>query len=232
MVRETESGNNGGSFRKLGYWFINVKIRIALIICAAVVLLVVLYFIFTGFRNELSFITAVIGGAAIVHSAYYVGITAQTAAKQLEITAEIATEQRNSIAVLTKKHKALDFIRDAQTHEMVTLRRLIEEKVDTKIEGVDELYDKIRSDIKLLSAIGTCFGFWEDMSIAIQNDAVDEKIIYDSLSFILPYHFRKLGFFIEKERNFYEDDTLYVEMEKLVHAWSQKQSLLTGKPFD
>ncbi len=231
MAWERKNRNNKGEFGKLEYLFINVKIRIAIIICLAVVVLFILYLVFPHFRNELSFVTAVIGGAAVVYSAYYVGVTAKTAAKQLAITAETATEQINSIAVLRKKEKSLDLIRDVQTHQMVTLRRLIESEVDTKKEGVDELYHKIRTKSELLGAIGACFGCWEDTSIAIQSDVVDEKILYDSLSFILPYHFRELGFFIEKERDFYSDKTLWVEMEKLAHAWSQGLSLLTGKAF-
>jgi len=181
MAQERNSGNNDSRINRIGYLLINIRIRIAIIIYVAALALILFYLFFPGCRSEFSFITAVIGGASLLYSAYYVGVTAETAVKQLDITTRTAAEQINYMTVLAKKQKALDLMRDVQAAEMVTLRRLIEREVDTQKLGAKELYEKIRNDRDLLVAVGTCFGFWEDISIAIQHDTVDEKILYDSL---------------------------------------------------
>jgi len=232
MASEKENENNEEKHnRKIGTLI--VKIQVAILICVLAAVLILLYLILPRFRTELSFVTAVIGASAVVCSAYYAALAVRMAVKQLETTITIASKEMAGAAELTKKQKSCDLLRDLHTEHMVKLRRFIERELDVEHKGNEELYNDIRADenMDLLIALGTCFGFWEDISIGIQNEAMDEKILYDSLSFILPNHFQKLRFFINGERSFYKDGTIYIEMQKLALAWSQQKSLLTGKPW-
>ncbi len=68
-------------------------------------------------------------------------------------------------------------------------------------------------------------GFLEDASIAVQEDYVDEIVLYKSLANIVSRNWSDLRGYIEQYRQKSGDQTLWIEFEKLHNSWKLGQKL-------
>ena len=94
-----------------------------------------------------------------------------------------------------------------------------------------DLYSKIIDNSQLMNAVTVVLGIFEDTSVAIQSDYVDEDIIHQSLSFMIPWNYNALRPFIEHTRTIKGNECLYRDLETLVHSWTSGKRLSDGNPF-
>jgi len=163
------------------------------------------------YRNELRFLTALLGGAAMVYAGYYAGAT---------LRINLARD---------KQHRGSEILQSLNNIDMASIRVFIEKEIDTKEISQQDLYDKILNNREVLSRITVILGFFEYVSIAIQEDYADEVFLYKSLGFLVPWTFYSLNSYIKEERTRLDESALYIELEKLADAWKKKTSLITGK---
>ncbi|MCK4735072.1 MAG: DUF4760 domain-containing protein [Methanophagales archaeon] len=187
------------------------KVTVAICLVLAVILLFTLFIILPDYRNELRFLTALLGGAAMVYAGYYAGAT---------LRINLARD---------KQHRGSEIIQSLNNIDMASIRVFIEKEINTKEISQQDLYDKILNDPVVLSRITVILGFFEYVSIAIQEDYADEVFLYKSLGFLVPWTFYSLNSYIKEERTRLDESALYIELEKLADAWKKKTSLLTGK---
>lgn len=192
---------------------LSLKVTIALVLAIIALIAILLHIFIPKAREEIAFGTAVAGGAAVVYGAYYAGVSLK-----------VATEQ-------TKKHRSFQMLQNLNRIDMVRVRLLIENEVSEKNISPEELYKKMVGDQKLLSAVTTLLGLFEDISVGIQFGYLDEDVLFYSLGFLLPWHFEGLKYYVEEERKKNNESRLYCEAEKLSHAWKPHTSLLHGEIY-
>ena len=154
--------------KALSGYIVPVRITIAVVVSAVAIALILLYRYNTEatVQEQLEFCAAVLGGAAVVYAGYYAGASLQVSVKQ------------------SRKDKAFEILHGFNEVDMAKTRRLVEKKLkDRSSITPDELYQRIMGDDELLGAITVLLGWFEDISIAVQEDHADEKVLYRSLSF-------------------------------------------------
>lgn len=190
---------------------LSVTVTVAVVIVLASVIMVALYFFYPGLREPLTFLAAVAGGAAVIYTGYYAGASVHLAVIQ------------------SRKEKAFAILGELNKIDMATIRILIEKELANRSSlSPADLYQKILGDEKLLGAITTLLGLFEDTSIAAQQSYADERVLYLSLCFLVPWAYDGLRDYIKEERT-RNDPTLYIELEKLAEAWKNKRSVRTGE---
>lgn len=128
-----------------------------------------------------------------------------------------------------KLHQAFYFTEKLNSIDRASIRVFIEKEIyGGKIAPAD-FHEKIISDNQLQSAVKSLLGLFEDISIAIQHDYVDEEACYQSLAFLILFTYQTFLPFIQEERRLFEMPPLFCELEKLAGAWKLKTSLGTGK---
>jgi hypothetical protein len=187
----------------------NVNISVAFCLLAIAIIIYILFVTFMPYREELKFLTTLIGGVTILYTAYYAAMT---------LRINIARD---------KQRVSVEICQRFTNISMTELRLFIENEI--KQIAHLELYNRIRSDIDLLAKVSVILGFFEDMSISIQEEYADELILKKSLNFTSCWIFENLNQYIIDVRKRMNRETLYIEYEKLFNAWKHDKSLLTGK---
>lgn len=190
---------------------VRVNVGIPLSIISLIVIL--LYIIWPPIRAQLTFVTAVMGGAAVIYAGYYTGISVRLANKQAEM--------EHSFKVLSLLN----------TDFMARIEQLIEDKGTDPDVAPEKLYKKICEDRSLRIAVSTVLGLWDDISIGIRLRYFDEEVLFYSLSFLVPWHVDNLKHFIRRERERLKDCYVFWEAERLAGAWKENKSLVTGETF-
>ena len=172
-----------------------------------------LFCFFPCIQSALTYSMAVIAALAVVFSGYYLAETAQI------------TIQRDKV------HRSFEFTRQLNQVDMASIRVFLDNELDHKVLSPNEFYEKIVADEneKLFTAVKVLLGIFEDASIAVQSDYVDERVLYRSLSFLVPWAAEKFHPYIEATRDKLGSKTLYSELDKLSTAWKGKVSLNTGQ---
>jgi 4-amino-4-deoxy-L-arabinose transferase-like glycosyltransferase len=190
---------------------IRIKVTVAVVLFVLGLAAILLHILVPAWKSEIEFAAVIVGGAATVYAAYYAAISLRIAIDQ--------NKDRNSFELL----KELNHIDSSR------IRLQIKNKLPSKSLSAQQIHQKILEDSELLAAVNTMLGFFEDTSIAIVHDHVNERILYDSLLFLVPWTFNTLWPYIEEERK--QDLALYVEIERLSVAWEAKKSLKTNQLF-
>ena len=190
---------------------ISLKVTIVVVLAVLAVGIILLHILLPCARKEIEFALAVIGGATAVYAGYYT-------ARSIRINSE-----RN------KKASSFEMLAPLNKTDMTQIRAYIENSISRTNVSPDQLYDEIKKDRGLYSAIILSLGIYEDISIGIQKDFLDEDVLFQSLGFIVPLHFYGLQHFISQERKVEKD--LYCETEKLAMAWRANKSLATNKEY-
>lgn len=191
---------------------LNVSIPLWLVLALGGVALLISYFCAVQHRDHIKFTAALLGGAAVIYSAYYVG-----AALRLQIARD---KQRASFEILSMLNMP----------EFVDVRNFIAKEVEghQQISPVD-LFSKIDQDRNLDNAVTIVVGTLEDVSIAIQCDYVDEDILYASLITIVRNNWAGLRVWVEQIRLKLDSPFIGIELQKLVTSWDSGKRLSDGR---
>jgi len=119
---------------------VSLKITMAVILGLVSLIVIVLYCLVDSARAELTFAVGLLGGAAMIYAAYYAGISLRVA--------KYEGKQQRSFEILSSLNSIV----------MGKVRHLIEDEVFTKKIAPAELYQKILSDLDLLSGITALLG--------------------------------------------------------------------------
>lgn len=196
--------------KKIGVlWALNVNIGVAFCLLAIAIGLYILFISFSRYREELKFLTTLIGGVTILYTAYYAAMT---------LRINIARD---------KQRVSVENCQRFSNISMTELRLFIENEI--KQIAPLELYNRIRNDNELFAKVTVILAFFEDLSISIQEEYADELILKKSLNYISCWIFENLNQYIIDVRKRMNRETLYIEYEKLFNAWRHDKSLLTGK---
>ena len=190
---------------------ISFKITVVICLLLGVVLLFILFIALPQYRNELRFLTALLGGAVMVYAGYYAGAT---------LRVNLARD---------KQHRSFEVLQNFNTIDMTKIRVFVEKGVDVKKMPPDQFYNEILNDHELLAGVMLVLNFFEATSMAIQEEYADELILYRSLCCVTPWIFSNFNPFVKEVREKRNDKRLFVEFEKLVDVWKNNTSLLTGK---
>jgi len=93
----------------------------------------------------------------------------------------------------------------------------------------DQIVKKIEEDPVLDHAVKYVLGHFEDISIAIQEDHAEEKILFRSLHRLVPLYWRELEEYVKRRREQAKDDVLYCEFEALAKKWTADRSIRTNE---
>jgi len=194
---------------------ISLKVTLAILLAIISLILILSHIFIPKIRSEITFATAVVGGAAVVYAAYYAGLSAKLVTKQ------------------GKQHAAFQVLEALTSPEMMLIRLRIENEISEKNVSVapEKLYETIIADEKLLGGIRTLLGLFEKISVGIRLGYLDEDVLYYTLGFLLPFHFESLQHYIDQRRTHDKEPHLYWEVEQLRNAWGSHTSLRTGKAY-
>lgn len=176
--------------------------------------LCVLFIKYSTIRTELTFVAAIIGGLSIVYSGYYVGLTLRENIRR------------------DKLHRSFEFTQKLNSIDRARIRGFINEQMSHKEHIVPaKFHDAVVSDPELHTAVKALLGLFEDASLAVQHQYVDELVLYKSLAFVVPWASQTFAPFIAEERRDCERQSLFCELDKLADAWKMGKSLLTNEQF-
>lgn len=192
----------------------SIRVRILGLLVLGAIVLITIYFCLPSLQEHLKYVAAILGGAAAIYSAYYVGD-----ALRLQV---VHRRQAASFEILALLNRP----------EFAEVRNF----VGSELEGHEEvpetkLYEMIISNSDLDNSVTIVLGILEDMSIAIQCDFVDEDILYKSLVCIVKRNFDALQGYIHQLRKRRNDPVYFVELAKLYNSWDSKRRLSDGKAF-
>jgi hypothetical protein len=193
---------------------VNVAIPLWAILCIFVLTILASYFCAPAYRDQIKFAAVLVGGAAAIYSAYYVGAA-------LRLTVE-RDRQRASFEILSLLNRP----------EFVKVRNFIEKEVEGHESlSATNLHNKVKSSPELEDAVAIVLGIFEDASIAIQSDFVDEEILYTSILDLVKRYFHGLRGYIEQHRKIKGVPFYFTELEKLCGAWEDGKRLSDGRPL-
>lgn len=176
------------------------------------IIIVFIYFKFPEFEKSLTFITAIIVAFSGVFSAIYVG-------KGLS----------NRIH-FDKVKNSFEFNNYFNSHEYNGLKEICKEEYDARNHSPNDLVQKVKNDEDLFYKLKSILNKFEDMSLAIQRNYVDEKILYWSLDLIVDFYISNFKSYIDDCIK--DNPETYMELLKLHECWSKRIYLLTGKSVD
>jgi len=175
-------------------------------------ILVFCFFVFKQFREELTFISAIVGGLATIYAGYYVAVNVK-----------IKIER-------DKVHRSFEIIHRLDVPGAVKVRWFIEKGgIDHEKDAPVDIYNKINDDFELQIAVSSILSMFENLSIAIQRGYADEVTVYLSTCVQVPYYYEKLSPYIGEIRRRYKDNTICIEFEKLARSWKSKRFLSSNK---
>jgi len=157
-----------------------VKLTIAVILTVLALAAILLHIFIPSWNREIEFAAVVIGGAAAVYAAYYTAISLR-----LSVT-------------LTRDRNTFDLLKELNRIDVTRIRLEIKHKLSAENLTAKDVHEKILADSELLGAVNTLLGLFEDMSLAVQYDHVNEEILYYSLLFLVPWTFDTLKPFINE----------------------------------
>ena len=193
---------------------VNIIIPLWPVLVLGVVIVTIVYLYLPDYRDSIKFVTVLVGGAAGIYSAYYIG-----AALRLNLDRE---KQKASFEILGLLNRP----------EFVEVRKFVDNKVekhDTISE--EEIFKMITEDIKLYNSVVIVLGILEDMSISIKTDYANEDTLYMSIAEIVKRNYRNLHGYIEQMRKIRHNQNYFVELEKLSNAWEAGKRLSDGSPL-
>lgn len=117
-------------------------------------------------------------------------------------------------------------------------RRAIDAKFPQPLNGLDKkaiaaLMNPFLEDRqKFQPAAELMLGYYEEVSIAVQEGHVDERVIYRSLVRVVQKDWQKLRPYAEYKKKLEDIPEIYQEVELLANAWSHGMFLSTGRAVD
>ncbi len=199
--------------RKVGELLrINLTVPLWFIIGAGVLAFLISYLCAAQHRDQIKFAAVLLGAAAGIYSAYYVG-----AALRLQLSRE---RQKASFELLGLLNRP----------EFVKVRNFLEREVEGHEKlSAEELYAKVDGNDELDNAVTVVMDILEDMSIAIQNDYAEEEILRLSLVCIVERNWNGLRGWVEQLRKKHGDQRLFSELQKLATSWESGKRLCDGR---
>ena len=195
---------------------LNLKITIFVFISALSGALIYSYIHFplNDDRDLIKFIASVLGAGAAVYGAYYAGLSLNLKIKQ--------DKRVESFRILDKLNG----------QEFVGVRNFIARKMKGRHRISDaELYKMVNQNKEFYDSVIMLLGLLEAASIAIQEDYVDENVLYKSLASLVSKNWDDLRGYIEQYRDRAKRPTLWIEFQKLHHSWAAKKRLGDNKPL-
>lgn len=184
---------------------VSILVAIALLILAAVAIW--LFMTKPTDRETLKFAAATIGGSMAIFGAFFAFISASAGAAQ------------------TRRARSLEIIDQLNKLEMVEERFQLE----SDLTKVGDIYGHVTADPLKHARLTHLLGMFEDIAQAINLNVADERVLYDSLDFILPTAFKQYQSFIMAERNACGDPRLYKHLEDVVNAWNSQKSYRSNR---
>ncbi len=191
-------------YKKSFHW------QLATLLTIVAFFILLIYFKFPEHEEALKFVTAVIVAFSGVFSAIYVG-------KGLSNRIHF-DKVKNSLAFC-------DFF---NSHEYNGLREICKTEYNSRTHSPVDLVQKVKLNTEHYYMLKAILNKIEDMSIAIQRNYVDEKVLYWSLDLIVDFHVTNFSPLIDEAVE--ENEETYMEMIKLHSSWSNDTYLSTGKP--
>ena len=206
--------------------WINIRLPIKYTILVAVVTfgLDACYYLATkSWPDTLIFAAATGAAAGGILAAFYTG---RILAYYLRLES-FYREQQNLALDFQKKTKSLEFAERFDDARTLSLRNfIIHEK---QCLAPADVVEKIESNDELLISLRKILALFEDSSIAIQMGIADEKALYLSIITLVINFFECFEEYIKKMRVEINDETIYLEFEKLYRTWKINKSILTGE---
>lgn len=189
---------------------VRVRFTFGIVLALLSIAFIVLYDMLPERRELITFAAAVVGGAGTVYAAYFT-----SASLRLSV-------------LLTRDGNTFDLLKELNTVNVVRIRAKIRQKLPNTDLTTTVMGETISKDQELLEDVLTLLGYFEDTSIAVKFDHVNERILYSSLSFLVPDAYKSLRPFIYFRREKDKDETIFKEFEELAQAWIAGRSLRTG----
>jgi hypothetical protein len=191
----------------------SLNITVGALIALAVVILAVLFVLAPAHKEKIEFFSTLVAGGAGLYVAYYIGITLRTRIQR------------------DKQHRSFEFLQQLNQIDTARIRIFVTRRLTSKELSAADVHKMIIENEEIHSQVISLPGLCEDISIGIQSGYAEEKQLYQSLCFLVPYVARTLQPFIEEERRIHNDDRLYEELDRLANSWKAKRALSNGAPL-
>lgn len=176
-------------------------------------LYIFLYWKVDDAHETLNDVYAAIGGAAVIYAAYATGAAVMDNARRHKAD---------------RTFEMLDRYNDLAS---VEVRQFLRENIEGKKFTTESMLKFLQNkkNKESYARIMSLLGFFEDMAIAVDEDYVDEDLLYRSLGYMVPWTFDLLRPFISEFRQHasqtnhgHDTDALFEEVERLRNRWNRR----------
>jgi hypothetical protein len=186
---------------------ITFNITVFILILLIGVIIISIYLVFPQYRTEIKFITLVIGGLSGIYSAYYVGVSIR------------------SNVEINKKNNSMELIKQYVDKNSNFVRSFVARVCNYREIPYDEIIKSINNDDDTKSSVHSVLNYFEGISIAIQEECVNERILNEALRDSIRRCYLILSPYIEFLRKEYNSKDIYKELEKLHSHWCSEKRL-------
>ena len=199
---------------KIGTINPRIDLKVSGVVGLISVLLIILYTNKPDWRKNLEFIASTLtAGAAIASAIYFVRNSeheSKNREKELKIDRALALNNRwHQISQVNLNDEVLSFIAELQNKADVDKYTFIHEKFESKDKNVN-----LKQQIVLI------LNFFEELAIAVENEVVDEKIVFDSYKSIISRYYNLFSTWIVEIRRLGNNNRYYKSLESLYQKWN------------
>ncbi|MGH7739124.1 MAG: DUF4760 domain-containing protein [bacterium] len=188
------------------------NISVGFFILSPIIFFIIGYCLFPENREGIKFFASLLGWGAAVFGAYCAVVSLNLKIKQ------------------DKRAESFKILERLNMQEWVGVRTLVGRKSEGRHKISDQkFYALVNGHKQFYDGVMMLLGLLEDTSIAIQEDYVDEIVLYKSLADIVPAGWKNLRGYIEQYRKKSNDSTFWIEFEKLHNAWEMGRKLSDNK---
>lgn len=192
---------------------INFKINISILLILIVIggFLIALFILMPQYKNELTFIAAILGGMGTIYSAFFIGQNLKIGITQ------------NAI------HRSFELISRIENFDFMKNITLVEKELKNKDVSASDLYEKITANEELHSAVKSLLVAYQIVATAIIKEYANEETLFIHFRRVIISNYKNYQSYIERMRKELDSPLLYIEFETLYQSWYSGKYLFSGK---
>jgi hypothetical protein len=165
------------------------------------------------------------------HRPFLQAITALTGSLPLALAAFVAAVSFRTNARRDKLHKSFEFLQRLNDPDATKRRVRLEKESVWQNRDPGAVYQLVEGDTDLCADVNNLLGLFEDAAIAMKRDYLDEEMLFRSMEVVILKAYGRMKPYISGLQATDLQAGYFEELDDLVGAWSNRKSVVDGKPL-
>ncbi|MBE0662112.1 MAG: DUF4760 domain-containing protein [Bacteroidales bacterium] len=188
-----------------------LKLKFLYLLVLLFAVFIVLFITLPNNKDLVIFSITVLGGLAAIYSAFFVA---------LSIKQKVNHDRISGCFKFMERHSNID---------LQKLKSYLLKNFNVNDVKPSEIFERIVVDEDLHTAVRTTLNLYEEISVAIQFEFVDEKAMYKLVNEVTIIYYNNFKKYITEFRERNNNPTIWIEFTKLATSWEQGIYLATKR---